>query len=79
MKKKGEKGDGTEPAVVVVNNEILANILKVKPGKELRVPCKNGVPLSREWRNRFRDAETDGCITVRKNPGKPKVTSKEEK
>lgn len=49
---------------VKINNAPLAGLLGVKPGDTVQVPCKGGVPLNREWRNRFKDSELDGCITV---------------
>lgn len=60
------------PAIVTVNNLPLAKLLNIKPGAKIPVPCKNGVPLLREWRNRFRDTKIDKCITVCQNVGKPK-------
>jgi hypothetical protein len=52
---------------VTVNNEALADTLGVAVGSEVHVGCKNGIPLNREWRNRFKDAEIDGCITIVQN------------
>lgn len=26
--------------------------------------CEDGIPLSREWRRRLKDAKTDGCCEV---------------
>lgn len=59
---------------VKVNSAPLAAILGVKPGDTVKVKCKNGVPLNREWRNRFKDSEIDGCITVA-SPAKSKKES----
>ena len=55
---------------VKVKNEALAKVLDVKAGATIKVECKNGVPVSREWRNRFRDAAIDDCIEIVKS--KPK-------
>ena len=63
------------PAVVSVNNPALAKLLNVKLSDKIPVMCKNGVPLSREWRNRFRDSKIDKCITISQNIGKPKESS----
>lgn len=49
---------------VKVNNEALAKTLGVSPGAIVNVDCKGGVPVGREWRNRLKDAEIDGCISV---------------
>ena len=57
----------TEIQKVTINNEALAAIFGVKPGAEMSVLCKNGVPITREWRNRFKDAKIDGCITIAQN------------
>jgi len=66
------------PAIVIINNPAFAKLLNVKPGVKIPVACKNGVPLSREWRNRFRDSKIDKCIAISQNVGKPKVPSKKE-
>lgn len=57
---------------VIVNNEALAGILGVKPGGEINVKCKNGVPVIKEWRNRFKDAAIDNCISIVANKPKTK-------
>lgn len=56
---------------VIVNNEALADLLGVKPGAEVDVKCKNGIPVVKEWRNRFKDAAIDKCITLVVNKPKP--------
>lgn len=61
---------------VTVNNEALAALLSVKPGDKVEVPCKNGIPTNREWRNRFKDAKIDECITIVQNTPKPKKEPK---
>ena len=53
---------------VIVNNEALASILGVKPGGEINVKCKNGIPVIKEWRNRFKDAAIDNCISIKPKP-----------
>ena len=55
---------------VKVKNEALAKILNVSAGAIIDIECKNGVPVNREWRNRFKDAEIDNCIEIVKS--KPK-------
>lgn len=54
----------TEMTQVKIVNEALAAIHGVNPGDIVNVECKNGVPLNREWRNRFRDMNIDHCIQV---------------
>lgn len=49
---------------VTVNNEALAGTLGVAPGAQIDVKCKDGIPTNREWRNRFRDAKLDNCISL---------------
>lgn len=49
---------------VKVNNAALAGVLGVAHKAVVNVPCKNGIPTSREWRNRLRDAKIDHCVTV---------------
>jgi len=56
---------------VTVNNEALAGTLGVKPGDTIEVKCKHGVPVTREWRNRFKDAKIDNCITIHAEKTKP--------
>ncbi len=51
---------------VIVKNEALALSLGVQPGDKVAVECKNGTPISREWRNRFKDSEYDECIVIPK-------------
>lgn len=67
----------TVVTTVIVNNPDLAALLGVKPGGVVHVKCKNGVPITREWRNRFKDSEVDGCITVRQNTKKPAKSTEE--
>lgn len=52
---------------VTVKNKALAAVLGVKPGAVVKVECKHGVPINREWRNRFNDSEIDGCISISQN------------
>ncbi len=59
--------------IVTVNNAALAGVLGVKPGAKVDVKCKQGVPVLKEWRNRFRDAEIDNCISL------PKAKKQEHK
>lgn len=61
---------------VTVNNEALAVVLGVKLGAVVDVGCRNGVPITREWRNRFKDAEIDGCVTINQNTKKPAKPTK---
>ena len=56
---------------VIVKNPALAELLGVKPGAEVDVKCKNGVPVVKEWRNRFRDAAIDNCISLVAEKPKP--------
>ena len=65
---------------VTVKSEALASVLGVKADSQIDVKCKRGVPVSREWRNRFRDSKIDGCITIHQNAkSKPKACEKEPK
>jgi hypothetical protein len=52
---------------VKVNNKALAKTLGISVGAIIEVECKNGVPVNREWRNRFKDAEIDNCIEITKS------------
>lgn len=58
-----------ESIEVCVHTEALANVLGVKSGDTLTIQCRNGVPVSREWRNRLKDAEVDGCVSIVHNTG----------
>ena len=49
---------------VKINSAPLAALLGVKPGDTMQVKCKNGIPVNREWRNRFKDSKIDGCVSV---------------
>lgn len=64
---------------VTVKNEALASVLGVKPGAVIKVECKHGVPISKEWRNRFKDSEIDGCITISQTTVKSTKTVKTAK
>lgn len=69
-----------QTVTVTVNNEHLARTLGVKPGTTMTVEVKNGVPINREWRNRFKDAPIDGCITISENTkAAPTKSIKEDK
>lgn len=58
---------------VTINNAALAEALGKKAGDKVDVECKNGIPVDRYWRGRFKDSELDGSITI---PA-PKKTPKE--
>ena len=61
-----------EKVKVKVNNAALAATLGVKPGAIVGVDCKGGVPVNREWRNRFKDAKVDDCISIQEKESKQK-------
>ena len=52
---------------IQVNSPALALSLGVKVGEVVEVEDKRGVPKSREWRNRLRDAAIDACVTIPQN------------
>jgi len=64
-----------EKVKVKVNSVALAGLLGVKPGGIVDVECKRGVPVAKEWRNRLKDAEIDGCVSVVENKPKTKKES----
>lgn len=36
-----------------------------RPGDVVNIRCdENGIPLNRNWRNKLKDAKTDGCVEV---------------
>lgn len=47
-----------------------------KPGDEITIEARKGHPAERFWRNRLRDAETDGCCEIVKK-SKPKRAARE--
>lgn len=49
---------------VKVRSEALAKALGVTAGKVVEVKTRQGVPVSREWRNRLRDSKFDNCVSV---------------
>jgi hypothetical protein len=55
---------------VTVNNPELASVLSVSVGSTVLVETKNGVPVNKEWRNRFKDSLVDKCITISKTKQK---------
>lgn len=61
---------------VIINNAALAALHKVAAGAIVSVAVKQGVPVNREWRNRFKDAEFDNCISI-EQPAPPKAKKKE--
>lgn len=64
---------------ITINNSHLAKTLGVKAGDTIDVEFKNGVAVGREWRNRLKDAEVDGCVALHQNTKKAsKPEPKEE-
>lgn len=61
---------------VTIESGELAATFGLKAGATVQVPCKRGVPVNREWRNRFRDAKIDGCISFPQNTPKSKKEGK---
>lgn len=59
-----------EKLKIKVNSAPLAGLLGVKPGSSVDVECKAGVPISKEWRNRMKDAKIDGCVSLVDNKRK---------
>lgn len=55
-----------------IHNAALAATLGVAPGATVQVETRGGVPVTREWRNRFKDSRIDGCVTIAQNVIKPK-------
>ncbi len=55
---------------VKVNSTALAGLLGVKPGDSVDIECKRGVPVSKEWRNRLKDAKIDECVSLVDNKRK---------
>lgn len=49
---------------VKIKNAALAKTLNLKLDDTVDVECKNDVPISREWRNRIKDAKFDKCVTI---------------
>jgi len=67
---------------ITVKNAALAESLGMAPGETVAVACKNGVPISREWRNRLKDSKLDGCVEVKLEKAAPppeKPSKKEDK
>ena len=50
----------------------------LKPGTTLKIKVdKEGTPLERYWRDRFKDAKVDNCIEVLAKKKKAKQTKKD--
>lgn len=62
---------------VKVNNAALASALGIAQGSVVDVPCKNGIPTNREWRNRLKDAKIDNCVSIVE--AIPNIPSKKER
>jgi len=65
---------------VTINNEALAKALEVKAGTTVDVTCRDGVPVDRYWRNRFKEAELDQSVSLptpkpKKEASKPAAAS----
>lgn len=52
---------------IKVNNAALALSLGLEPFAVVDVEERKGVPKSREWRNRIKDAQIDGCVQIVQN------------
>jgi len=51
--------------------KILADIPGHSKGQRVTIETdKDGTPLERFWRRRFKDAETDNCLEIEKAPAK---------
>lgn len=65
---------------IKVKSEALAKALGVTVGDDVKVETRQGVPISREWRNRLRDAKVDKCVSLVDKPkNAPKKAKKEAK
>lgn len=49
---------------IKIKSEALASALGYKAGDIVKVECRQGVPVSREWRNRIKDSAIDGCVEI---------------
>ncbi len=47
-----------------IKNQALAEVLGYAQDDIVAVECRYGIPVNREWRNRIKDAEIDGCVEV---------------
>lgn len=61
---------------IVINSAALAALHGVKVGAVMTLETKQGVPVSREWRNRLKDAKIDKCVEVVKTTPKSKKDAK---
>jgi len=63
---------------VKIINKSGVNLHGVPPGGESQIEVdKQGTPLDKEWRRRFKDAKLDNCVEVVKEI-KQKKSTKEE-
>jgi len=63
-------------AKVIILNKTIVPIHGLQPKKTMEIEVdKDGTPLDRHWRRRFRDAEIDGCIEIVKEK---KIKNKKE-
>ena len=64
---------------ITVKNAALAESLGLAPGETVAVECRDGVPVTREWRNRLKDSKIDRCVEVKTTTSKPDKPKKEDK
>ena len=54
-----------------IKNQALAEALGYALDDIVDVECRHGIPVNREWRNRIKDAEIDGCVeAIKESKGK---------
>lgn len=59
---------------VTLTNNSKVDLNGVNPGESISVEVdRNGKPLERFWRDRVRDAEYDGCVTIDKKAANKKA------
>ena len=49
---------------IKIKNEALALMLGYNQSDIIEIECRQGVPVSKEWRNRIKDSHIDDCIEI---------------
>ena len=63
---------------IKIHNEALAKLYGVEKDGTLDIQAIDGIPAQIEWRNRLKDSEIDGCISLVDDKIKPNTQIKKE-
>lgn len=49
---------------IKIKSKALATVLGYKQNDIIDIECRQGVPVSKEWRNRIKDSVIDDCVEI---------------